>query len=167
MILLDGAQEVDYNRRHEISGVEQIEGLSYFIDAEFPAERVICHLTTELARAGWRALGRKVDYNGPYSSWREGWRAMPNILWVDGATVEHQLDRWHAEWVNTEGDLLSYELYYQYPKAGPVNRKRVHVNGVRMPAWRMTSQEREEIRAEAVPAGQPPHLTATTTASCR
>jgi hypothetical protein len=50
MVLLDGAREVTCYRDHEANGREELEGISYLLDAEFPAERVICQVTAR-ARA--------------------------------------------------------------------------------------------------------------------
>jgi len=165
MVLLDGAQEVKYYRNHGASGREELEGISYLVAAEYPAESVVCRVTTELARAGWQPLRRTHDDSGTTSSFLQGWRV---LISRRGSSDEHHVDLWDAEWVNADGDLLSYSLTYRYPSRGAPNRTRMRVGGIRQPARMVSPSDREAIREGGeIPAGHPPHLAPSETAACR
>jgi hypothetical protein len=165
MVLLDGAREVTYYRNHEANGREELEGISYLVDAEFPAERVICQVTAALARSGWRPLRRIRDDRATPSSFLQGWDV---IISRRGSSDEHHIDSWTAEWMNSDGDVLSYSLAYRYPSRGAPNRTRMRIGGLREPARRISPSDRERIRQGGeIPAGQAPHLTPVTAATCR
>jgi len=164
MVLFDGAQDVKYYRNHDRSGREELEGISYLVDAQFPAERMICQVTSELTRAGWRPLRRTHDDGATPSSFLQGWRVIINRR---GFPDEHHVDLWDAEWVNGDGDLLSYSLTYRYPSRGTANRTQVRVGGISQPAGTVSPSDREATRRGGeIPSGQRPQLTPTETATC-
>jgi hypothetical protein len=164
MVLVDGAREVVYYDNHDPTGRPELEQISYLLDAPFPAAGVICYVSRQLAKDGWRPLPRTRDDVGTTSSYVQGWRV---IISRKGSSDEHHVDLWDAEWVNAEGDLLSYSLTYHYPSHGPANRGRLRVGGIREPAARVSPADRaRSASGGTLAAGQPPHVAPGEVARC-
>jgi hypothetical protein len=164
MVLMDGAQEVVYYDNYDPTGKPELEQISYVLSAPFPADGVICHISQQLAKNGWRPLQRTHDDSGTPSSYVQGWRVIINRR---GASDEHHVDLWDAEWVNAEGDQLSYSLTYRYPSRGAANKTRLRVGGIREPASTVSPADRaKNASGGEVPTGQPPHLAPDNVAQC-
>jgi hypothetical protein len=164
MVLLDGAREVQYFDNYDVTGRPEQELISYVVDEAFPATSAICHLTRQLKEAGWRATSRTDDDSGTPSSYLEGWRV---IMSRRGSPDEHHVDLWDAGWVNTDGDVLSYSLTYRYPSAGPANRTRLRVSGIRQPAHSVVLTSRAaSLRGALVAADVPPRIAPDEVARC-
>jgi hypothetical protein len=164
MVLLDGAQEVVYHDNYDPAGRPELEQISYRLDVPFPAADVVCRVSQHLARDGWRPLQRTHDDAATPSSYTQGWRVLINRR---GSADEHHVDLWDAEWVNADGDLLSYSLTYRYASAGPANRTRLRVGGMRQPAHTVSPADRAKSAGGGeVAAGEPPRLAPGEPASC-
>jgi len=156
MVLIEPASELVYYDNYDERGRPELEGISYLVTAPYPAAEVICEITQHLAKNGWRPLQRIHNDVAPPSSYVEGWRVR---ISGKGLANEQHLDAWDAEWVNDQGDLLSYTLAYGYPAGGPVDRISMRIGGIRTPAAYVTSPNRAATaRGGEVPAGEPPHL---------
>ncbi len=164
MLLLDEAREVQYYRNYENTGRIEAEGVSYVVDAEYPAESVICRVTEHLASTGWRPLSRSHDDAGTASSYLKGWRVIINRR---DRPDEAHVDLWDAEWVNGDGDLLSYSLTYRYPTRGPRNSSQMRIGAIWTPnrlAERLGGGR--AVGNEQVPQGETPRITPELVARC-
>ena len=165
MVLIDGAQEIVYYDNYGPTGRPELEQISYVLAASFPAVGVICSISRQLAKEGWRPLQRTHDDTGTPSSYMQGWRV---IISRRGSAEEHHVDLWDAEWVNAEGELLSYSLTYRYPSRGPANRTRLRVGGIRQPAAVVSAADRaRSVRGGEVPAGELPRIAPGDLAQCQ
>jgi hypothetical protein len=164
MVLLDGAREVQYYRNHDLRGRQESEGISYVVDAEYPAGDVICRVATQLATNGWRPLSRTHEDLGTESSYLKGWRVIINRR---NRSDEAHVDLWDAEWVNDDGDLLSYSLTYRYPTRGARNSSQMRVGAIRTPKWLAEQMERgRATTSERIPPGRGPRVTPDLAAEC-
>ena len=165
MVLLDGAQELQYFKNHDSVGRTDSEQISYIITAEYPAEDVVCKVTEHLAKHGWRALRRTHDDSRTPSSFVQGWRQTVNRR---GRPDEYHVDLWDAEWVNADGDLLSYSLTYRYPAKGSRDTSRMRIGGLWTPnRLAKVFYPGGVARDGEVPADQPPAIAADRVAQCR
>ena len=165
MILLDDAQELQYFKNHDTVGRAESEQISYIVTAEYPAEDVVCKVTEHLAKHGWRALRRTHDDSRTPSSFVQGWRQTINHR---GRPDEFIIDLWDAEWVNADGDLLSYSLTYRSPGKGPRDTSRMRIGGLWTPnRLAKVFYPAGVARDGEVPADQAPAIAADRVAQCR
>jgi hypothetical protein len=156
MVLIEPAEEIVYYDNHDPRGRPELEGISYLVSASYPAAEVICQITQHLASNGWQPLQRTQDDSATPSSYVQGWRV---LISRRGSPDEHHVDLWDAEWVNDQGDLLSYSLAYRYPSGGPINRTRLRVGGIRQPAGTLSPADKaRRATGGLVPARERPRL---------
>ena len=163
LILLPNALDVQYYDTLDEKGDPWSEQLSYHLAAEFPAADVVCSLTEQIQRAGWRPLREDDSKPGTPSSFVSGWRV---LLTHDRAGKPVLVDQWIADWVNNSGGFLLLALTYRHPVNQPTNRGLLQVGAIREPAGLATTTAREAARrrvAPIVPAGEPARVSSEST----
>ena len=104
---------------------ESIEQLSYTVEAQYPAEKIIEWIKNELKSKGWKPLEESFLNPGLPNSIIKGWESF-----IDGTTNPNQkVHQWLSDWSNDSGDILTYGLRYSYPEKGKKDMNTLFVFG--------------------------------------
>lgn len=106
------------------------EQLTYLIEAEYPAERVLPFIKGELKKQGWEPLPNDFLNPGIPSSIQRGWTFFQDQT-QSPATFVWQ---WSVDWKNATNDITSYTLAYQATTNSTRNLNDLHVAALFIPA---------------------------------
>jgi hypothetical protein len=84
-------------------------GVSYRLEAEFPAPAVTSEVNSMAAASGWQPLTEDFFNPGIPTSHVRGWTSYLDLSRGPQAAM-HQ---WQSAWRNAAGDLLEYSLWYR------------------------------------------------------
>ncbi|MHB8623384.1 MAG: hypothetical protein ACYDBA_08440 [Sulfuricaulis sp.] len=102
----------------------------YNVQADYPAEDVLRFIKDALERQSWQPLKKDILNPDLPSSHATGWGEF-----VDGRTSpKTQVHQWLAQWKNSRGDVVWYELRYRHPVGTSAIPKTVSVIGTYYPA---------------------------------
>ena len=124
LITVKGALDTKYVDRQ---GMGQ---LIYQLEVDYPASHIIGAFSTALHKKGWTPLVDDYLNPGHPSSHVRGWGAF-----VDATTTTPQtIHQWHAQWENSNGDIVGYTLRYSYPQGEAPQLETLLLIGNFMPA---------------------------------
>lgn len=130
------------------------ERVGYNVQASYPAEPVIRHISEVLAGRGWRPLHQNWLNRNKTGSYVRGWK--------HGLTGDQQYTMfWWSHWTNDRGDILEYMLTYMSPAAERTNATNLYVSGMKMNAAQAAAYAMKlGIKGEIteVPAGVQPNM---------
>ena len=140
LILLPGARDVHRSSRQGARGV------SYRIEAEFPAAGPIVDVVKRLKRRGWIPLGEDPRNAWTATSLLRGWTSF-----VDASgTTPVRIYNWWSEWTNLGGDHVSYGFRYEAPAHGGSALRSLSVAAGFYPAPLARQLKEEATRAAEV-----------------
>lgn len=105
LIVLPGAHDVHRSSRQDARGI------SYRIDAEFPAAGPIVDIVKRLKQRGWIVLGDNPQNSLAATSLLRGWTSFVDL----SRTTPVRTYSWWSEWTNLGGDHVSYSFQYETP----------------------------------------------------
>lgn len=143
----EGARNVQQRQRQ---GIREI---SYNVAAAYPASSFLCELTNYVERQQWRGLREDALNAGSESSLVSGWGDYGNAT----RQPETHVHAWMSQWLNQQGDLLTYALQYEYPAAGTPDLSTLKVFALIWPANLVRAQLGS--RADQLPALMMPATT--------
>jgi hypothetical protein len=108
LIVLPGARDVHRSSR------DGARGVSYRLDAEFPAAGPIVDVVKRLQRRGWIPLGEDARNPWAATSLVKGWTSFMDA----SAATPIRVYNWWSEWTNLGGDHVSYAFEYEAPDHG-------------------------------------------------
>lgn len=137
LVVITGAKDV--TQVNSGWGTTQV---SYTDARKFPAAEALSELSGKLKASGWTEL--KEDAFNPGKPSGQGWTTFGDR---DGKEVR----QWMADWKDSNGNVVRYELTYTFPansrELGPLN-----VVGIFTPAA-LYQKQLEEIRKDKAAAG--------------
>lgn len=137
LIVLPGARDVHHRSQ------EGGRGVTYSLEAEFPAAAPILAVGKRLQRLGWFPL--KED---PLNPWTRTARSWTSFVDASGPTRTRWYS-WWSEWTNLGGDHVSYGFRYEAAEHGEARLRTVVVAAGFYPA-RLARQLKEEATLAAV-----------------
>jgi hypothetical protein len=84
-------------------------GVSYTIQAEYPALNVVNEIVTRAAVSGWEPLSEDFFNKGIPTSHVRGWTSYLDL----SRSPQAAMHQWQSGWRNADGDLLEYSLWYR------------------------------------------------------
>jgi hypothetical protein len=141
----EGARNVQQRERQ---GIQEI---SYNVAAAYPASPFLCELTNYVDRQQWRGLREDALNPGSESSLVSGWGDYGNAT----RQPETHVHAWMSQWLNQQGDLLTYALQYEYPEAGTPDLSTLKVSALIWPAKLVRAQHgsrTDQLSALMIPA---------------
>lgn len=128
LVIVGGAKNV---KQSKLAGPR--EQLSYSIQAEYPANRVLETIKRTLKELGWTPLAEDFLNPGLPSSHVRGWD-----YYEDQTTHPNTSVRvWQADWQNTQHEVVTYRLEYRCPEnlcASTRDLRDLHVIAIYIPA---------------------------------
>jgi hypothetical protein len=135
LVVMSGARGVVYS---SYGGTEQVR---YELTEKYPAKHTLKQISDELAEQGFKPLRDDFQNPGHPSSHVTGW----NFFTDRTRNRNEAVRRWIAQWSNSSGDVVDYNLEYRWPgpSAGaPIGpgglfaptTDRLQVYGIYMPA---------------------------------
>jgi hypothetical protein len=109
---------------------QNVVEVAYSVATPYPAGRFICELENAVAHDRWHGLREDFMNPGLPTSLIRGWNDIVNGL----KKPETHVHGWSSEWLNDEGELLSYWLRYEYPEGAKPALGTLQVQAVRWPA---------------------------------
>src|SRR3954470_21373917 len=102
-----------------VSGAESItwsnNGVTYEVNAQFPATPFVTGLGVRLTGMGWKALDEDIFNPGLSTSQGHDWSNF-----IDGRTEPNRrVYQWLGQWVNSRGDVIVFGLTYRAETAEP------------------------------------------------
>ncbi len=135
LIVLPHAKDVNYSSH---AGNQQVR---YDLTEKYPAKHILEQISDKLTKQGWKPLQDDFQNPGHPSSHVTGWTYFTDAT----RKPEQAVRRWHAQWSNTDGDIINYDLEYRWPwlvTGKPIDPKdlftpntdRLQVYGTHIPA---------------------------------
>jgi len=125
LIRLPGAQNISYD---VYKGRER---LTYSLEDDYPAEKSLDQIRSQLKAQGWKPLDDNYFMPGVATSHVTGWQTFEDTdIDSDVRVIVHA---WSADWTNRQGDIVLYGLKYSYPKDGQPDLSHLQVFAVYFP----------------------------------
>jgi hypothetical protein len=142
-------------RRVQRSAHQGIHEVTYEVDATYPASSFLCELANYLDHHEWRGLREDALNPGMDSSLVTGWGD------YDDATRQAQghVHVWMSQWLNQQGDMLTYAIQYTYPETAKPDLTVLKVAAGLWPAGVVRSQlgsRAEQLRPSVMPGKSAP-----------
>lgn len=139
LVVAGGAKDVSFSTNN---GADLV---SYNLKVVFPANEVIQEFSSKLARHGYKPLKESFLNPGIPSSMERGWSE-----YVDATkTPKRTVHQWNTDWSNSNGEIVSYMLRYEYPEGKDKNLTDLKVSAIHMQsalANNMKTQGEEYIK---------------------